>query len=220
MITYDLNKLSVSDVNRSLRDHNSTEEVIVVNPGAQHLLGVGLEGGPNITIRGNVGYYCGGLSYDARLLIEGSAGWYLADNFEGGLLIVEGNAGTGIVPGMVSGTVVVRGNIGSRAGQVMKGGTLLAFGNAGFMTGFTMMGGRIVICGNVGGMLGHYMFAGEIFVGGEVESLGRDCRESDMTQSDQAEIQSLLSSHGAPDNITFRKFICGGEELREKESVY
>jgi glutamate synthase domain-containing protein 3 len=224
MINLDADKLSVTEINRALRQAvKAGEETEVLNPRARHHLGVGILGELQMTIRGSAGYFCGCLNEDVKLLVEGSVGWFSADNMMSGEFIVERNAGSCAAPGMRGGTLAVRGNMGSRPGQVMKGGTIIVGKNCGFMAGFMMINGTIVVLGDAGDLVGHYMVGGAIYVGGQVESLGVDVKEADYTAGDDAYLGDLLGRYGFVKPPAFRKFVSAqrhhryGKKVREGE---
>lgn len=221
MITLDADKVSVTEINRALRQAVKTgDEVEILNPRARHHLGVGILGEVKATIRGSAGYFCGCLNEGIRLVVEGSVGWYAADNLMAGEIIIEKNAGSCVAPGMRGGTLVVKGNIGSRLGQVMKGGTIVVGGNAAFMTGFMMINGTIVVVGDAGDLVGHYMVGGTVYVGGKVESLGVDAKEVDYTAEDDAYLAELLGRYGIAKPARFRKFVSGQKYHHLGRRVY
>lgn len=210
MMILDADKLSVTEINRTLREAAKTgEEVEIINPRSRHHLGVGILDKLNLTIRGSAGYFCGCLNEGLKLRVEGSVGWFAADNLMFGEIIIERNAGSCAAPGMCGGTLVVKGNIGSRPGQVMKSGTIIVGGNSGFMTGFMMISGNIVVLGDAGDLVGHYMVGGTIYVAGKVESLGVDVVETACTAEDDGLLAGLLDSYGLAKPGSFRKFISG-----------
>lgn len=220
MIKLDADKLSVTEINRALREAaRSGEEATVLNPRARHHLGVGILGELQMTVRGSAGYFCGCLNEDVKLRVEGSVGWFSADNMMSGEFIVERNAGSCAAPGMRGGTLVVGGNMGSRPGQVMKGGAIIVGGNSGFMTGFMMIGGTIVVLGDVGDLVGHYMVGGAIYVGGKVESLGVDVKETAYTAEDDGLLGDLLGRYGLPKPLSFRKFVSAQRHHRYGKKV-
>lgn len=220
MITLDADKLTVTEINRSLREAvKEGREVEILNPRARHHLGVGILGELKLAIRGSAGYFCGCLNEGIRLRVEGSVGWFSADNLMAGEIWVEQNAGSCAAPGMCGGTLVVRGHMGSRPGQVMKGGTILVGGNSGFMTGFMMINGTIVVAGDAGDLVGHYMVGGTIYVGGRVESLGVDAREVEYTGEDDLYLAGLMAGYDLPKPPRFRKFISGQRHHRYGKKV-
>ncbi|SFG40854.1 GXGXG motif-containing protein [Desulfotomaculum arcticum] len=221
MINLDADKLSVTEINRALREAaQAGEEVEVLNPRARHHLGVGILRALQMTVRGSAGYFCGCLNENVKLRVEGSVGWFAADNMMSGEFIVERNAGSCAAPGMRGGNLVVKGNMGSRPGQVMKGGTIIVGQNSGFMTGFMMINGTIVVLGNAGDLVGHYMVGGTIYAGGQVESLGVDVQEAVYTAEDDCYLSELLHCYGLEKPPAFRKFVSAQKHHRYGKRVY
>jgi len=221
MITLDADNVSVTEINRAIREAvKAGKGVEILNPRARHNLGVGILGELNMTIRGSAGYFCGCLNEGIKLKVEGSVGWFAADNMMSGEFIVERNAGSGAAPGMRGGTLVVKGHMGSRSGQVMKDGTIIVGGNCGFMTGFMMINGTIVVIGDAGDLVGHYMIGGTIYVGGKVESLGVDAKEVAYTVEDDIYLRDLLASYDLPKPPAFRKFVSGQRHHQYGKRVY
>ena len=158
MVSLDLASLSVREANVQLRAAGAAgEDVQIVNPDARHHIGVGLTEPIIVTIEGSAGYFCAGLSDQARFEVTHNVGWGVGDNMYSGSVMVGGNAGA--IPGVAirGAEIVIRGNMGSRAGQVMKAGTLCCAGNANFMAGYMMYGGRIIILGDSGERVGEDM---------------------------------------------------------------
>ena len=189
MVSLDLAKLSVRDANTQLRKLGEEgENIEVLNPDARHHIGVGLTAPVDVMVKGSAGYFCAGLTDQARFTVTHNVGWGVGDNMYSGSVVVGGNAGA--IPGVAirGAEIVIKGNMGSRAGQVMKAGTLCCVGNANFMAGYMMYGGRIIILGDSGERLGEDMSSGEIFVAGKVQDLGSDAMLTDISQS---EVDSL-----------------------------
>ncbi|MBC9785998.1 tributyrin esterase [Heliobacterium chlorum] len=206
----DANQMSITNINRSLREAGKKgEPVLVSNTLARHHLAVGILAPVQVTFVGSVGYYSASLSDGPSIRVKGSAGWFAADNFMAGQIVVEKDVGNCAAPGMRGGSLIVRGNLGSRAGQVMKSGTILVGGNAGFMTGFMLFDGRIVIVGDTGELLGHYMIGGQIFVAGQIASLGTDAVEAEVTAEDSDFLSEILERYEFPHPGRFRKIISG-----------
>ena len=180
MVTLDLAKLTVREVNQGLREAGKAgDHVTVLNPDARHHIGVGLTSAITVRVEGSAGYFCAGLSDQAHFEVTHNVGWGVGDNMYSGSVQVGGNAGA--IPGVAirGAEIVIQGNMGSRAGQVMKAGTLCCAGDANFMAGYMMYGGRIIILGDSGERVGEDMSAGEIFIGGKVQELGSDAMLSD-----------------------------------------
>ena len=64
------------------------------------------------------------------------------------------------------------------------------------MSAFMAQSGRLVVCGDAGAYLGDSLYEAEIYVRGNVESLGADCVEKDMTESHLKALADLLQASG------------------------
>ena len=100
--------------------------------------------GPNISIKGRVGWACG-------------------ENMLAGTIVIEKNAGSQFGAAIRGGDLVCKGSVGARTGIDQKGGTIIVGGDTGSFTGFMMQRGRMVICGNAGKNLGDSMYDGTIY---------------------------------------------------------
>ncbi|HJN14075.1 MAG TPA: glutamate synthase, partial [Armatimonadota bacterium] len=213
MVEIDVRDKSVTEVNRLVRSlAEEGEPIVIENPDARHQLCVGILARAEVTIRGSVGYFCGGLSDGPAIEVLNNAGWGLGDNLLSGILIVHQHASALAGIAMRDGTIVVKGDLGSRAGQVMKGGLILCGGRANFMAGYMAMGGRIVICGDSGRAVGQDIVAGAIYVGGRIEELGTDAEIVDMTPEEDAEIRELLDRYEISAPANFQK-VASSEQL-------
>jgi len=215
MVTIDLGKTSVREGNEKIRQCGKNgEDVEVLNPDAQHHIGVGLIHPITVNVKGSAGYFCAGLSDAAHFEVESNVGWGVGDNMYSGSVVVGGNAGA--IPGVAirGAEIVIRGNMGSRAGQVMKAGTLCCEGNANFMAGYMMYGGRIIILGDSGEKVGEDMSAGEIFVAGKVENLGSDAELTDIDSAEIDDVMEFLERYKIPFKGSFQKVVNAGKKLR------
>ena len=215
MVSLDLAELSVRAANEQLRELGAAlEDVEILNPDARHHIGVGLTAPIRVTVHGSAGYFCAGLTDQARFEVSHNVGWGLGDNMYSGSVVVGGNAGA--IPGVAirGAEIVVKGNMGSRAGQVMKAGTLCCAGNANFMAGYMMYGGRIIILGESGERVGEDMSGGEIFVAGKIKDLGSDATLTDITQTEIDEIHEFLERYQLPHRGGFSKIVNAGKKLR------
>jgi len=215
VVTIDLAEIPVRDANELIRKHGSAgEDVTVVNPDARHHIGVGLTDPINVHVQGSAGYFCAGLTDQARFVVDNNVGWGLGDNMYSGSVVVHGNAGAIAGVGIRGAELVVHGNIGSRAGQVMKEGTLLCGGNANFMAGYMMYGGRIIIVGDSGERVGEDMTGGTIFVGGNIQTLGSDAEQVDIEEDERDSILEFLDRYGIRHSGAFGKIVNAGKKLR------
>ncbi len=215
MVQIDLGEIPVRRANELIRDYGEKgEDVEVLNPDARHHIGVGLIHPITVRVRGSAGYFCAGLTDQARFEVENNVGWGLGDNMYTGSVVVRGNAGAIAGVAIRGAEVVVHGNVGSRAGQVMKAGTLLCAGNANFMAGYMMYGGRIIILGNSGERVGEDMAAGDIYVGAKVQSLGSDAELTDISADEVDDIRAFLDRHEISFKGSFQKIANAGKRLR------
>jgi methylamine---glutamate N-methyltransferase subunit B len=209
---FDAGELSTRQINLELRRlvyDEGIDDVTILNPGAKHSIAVGILARCTITIEGSLGYFGCGLIDGPEINIKGRVGWSAAENMMSGVLVIDKNAGSLTAAALRGGDVVVRGDVGARSGIDQKGGTIIVGGNAGTMTGFMLQRGRQIICGNVGGGLGDSMYDGAIYVGGKVTSLGVDCVEAELTADDDEFLGRKLGIYGIASPGAFRKFVCG-----------
>ncbi len=215
MVTLDLAELPVRQANEQLREYGEKgEDVEILNPDSKHHIGVGLTSPINVHVRGSAGYFCAGLSDGANFTIDNNVGWGAGDNIYQGSVVVGGNAGAIAGVAIRGGDVVIKGNMGSRSGQVMKAGTLCCAGNANFMAGYMMYGGKIIILGNSGERVGEDMSAGDIYVGGDLQDLGSDAIQTDISQEEIDEILEFLDRYELKFTGTLKKIINAGKKLR------
>ena len=215
MVSIDLAELSVRDANAQLRTLGEAGEAVeILNPDARHHIGVGLTAPINVHVQGSAGYFCAGLTDQARFHVSHNVGWGVGDNMYSGSVVVGGNAGA--IPGVAirGAEIVIKGNMGSRAGQVMKAGTLCCAGNANFMAGYMMYGGRIIILGDSGERVGEDMSSGEIFVAGNVQDLGSDAMLTDIDSKELQSVYEFLDRYGIKAPKGFSKIVNAGEKLR------
>ena len=215
MVSIDLAELSVREANAQLRTLGEAgEEVEILNPDARHHIGVGLTAPINVNVQGSAGYFCAGLTDQARFQVSHNVGWGVGDNMYSGSVVVGGNAGA--IPGVAirGAEIVIKGNMGSRAGQVMKAGTLCCAGNANFMAGYMMYGGRIIILGDSGERVGEDMSSGEIFVAGSVQDLGSDAMLTDVDSNELQSVYEFLDRYGIKAPKGFSKIVNAGKKLR------
>ena len=68
------------------------------NPGSRHNLAVGILEPARIVFRGDVGYFCGGLSDGLDIEVDGDAGWSLGADMMSGKIVVHGSSGSSTAP--------------------------------------------------------------------------------------------------------------------------
>jgi len=209
---FDAKSLTTRQINLELRwllYELGVTDVTVENPGAKHSLGVGILTRCRIAFDGSLGYFGCGLIDGPEIHIKGRVGWSACENMMSGVVVIDSNAGSLTAAAIRGGDVLVRGRVGARTGIDQKGGTVIVLGDAGSMTGFMMQRGRQILCGNVGHGLGDSMYDGTIYVGGTVASLGIDCILGDWTDADTELIERKFRIYGLGAPPEFQKFVCG-----------
>ena len=196
--------------------------VALLHPDSRHNLAVGLTTPLRLHIEGHVGYYCAGLCEDVDVLVAGDAGWGLAENLMSGRVQITGSAGSAAGATMRGGTIIVGGNAGARCGVAMKGGTLVVGGDVGYMTGFMMQKGILIVGGDTGEALGDSLYEGKIYVRGQIEALGSDAVQADLTENDIALLSDAFADAGMEAVPADFKKIVSGKKLynfntKEKE---
>jgi glutamate synthase domain-containing protein 3 len=209
---FDARDLSTRKINAELRRlvyREGVRDVTIRNPGARHSLGVGILQRCSITFDGSLGYFGLGLIDGPEVHVRGRVGWSACENMMSGVVVVDGNAGSLTAAAIRGGDVVVRGRVGARTGIDQKGGTVIVLGDAGSMTGFMMQRGRQIIVGDVGPGLGDSMYDGTLYVGGKVKSLGVDCVPGEWTAADTEFVERKFAIHELGPVPQLQKFVCG-----------
>jgi methylamine---glutamate N-methyltransferase subunit B len=209
---FDARDLTTRKINSELRRlvyEEGVRDVTILNPGARHSLGVGILQRCRITFDGSLGYFGLGLIDGPEVHVKGRVGWSACENMMSGVVIVDGNAGSLTAAAIRGGDVLVRGRVGARTGIDQKGGTVIVLGDAGSMTGFMMQRGRQIILGDVGPGLGASMYDGTIYVGGKVKALGVDCVPGEWTDADTEFIERKFSIYGLGSAPELQKYVCG-----------
>jgi methylamine---glutamate N-methyltransferase subunit B len=209
---FDAHDLTTRQINLELRwllYEQGVKDVTVLNPGAKHSLGVGILTRCRITFEGSLGYFGCGIIDGPEVHVKGRVGWSACENMMSGVVVIDSNAGSLTAAAIRGGDVVVKGRVGARTGIDQKGGTVIVLGDAGSMTGFMMQRGRQIFCGNVGPGLGDSMYDGTIYVAGKVASLGIDCIPGEWTDADTELIERKFRIHGLGAPPEFQKFVCG-----------
>jgi methylamine---glutamate N-methyltransferase subunit B len=210
--SFDAKDLTTRQINLELRwllYEQGVKDVTVLNPGAKHSLGVGILTRCKITFDGSLGYFGCGLVDGPEIHVKGRVGWSACENMMSGVVVIDSNAGSLTGAAIRGGDLVVKGRVGARSGIDQKGGTILVLGDAGSMTGFMMQRGRQIFCGDVGPGLGDSMYDGTIYVAGKVASLGIDCVPGEWTDADTELIERKFRIYGLGAPPEFQKFVCG-----------
>ena len=210
--TFDAADLTTRQINLELRRliyEEGIRDVTVQNPGAKHSIGVGILQRCRITYEGSLGYFGLGLIDGPEIVVKGRVGWSVCENMMSGVVEIKKNAGSLTGAAIRGGDLLVHGSVGARTGIDQKGGTIIVGGDAGSMTAFMMQRGRQIILGDVGPGLGDSMYDGEIYVGGTVKSLGIDCVEGEWTDADTELIERKFRIYGLGSPPKLQKFVCG-----------
>lgn len=214
---FDAENLSPQQINLKLRElmAQGCGSIVMRNPGAKHGIAVGILNRLNLEVQGSLGYFGCGLIDGPNILIRGRVGWSCAENMMAGTVVIEKNAGSTFGAAIRGGDLVCKGDVGARVGIDMKGGTIIVGGRAGAFCGFMMQRGRMVILGDAGINLGDSMYDGTIYVGGKIASLGVDAVESEMTDLDAQWLERKLGMYGlaAPRGVRNLTKIVAGKQL-------
>src|ERR1700722_4518107 len=130
---FDAGPMSTSEINLKLRELMSQGygSIVMKNPGAKHSLAVGILNRLNLTIEGSLGYFGCGLIDGPNIHIKGRVGWSCAENMLAGTVLIDKNAGSTFGAALRGGDLVCKGDVGARVGIDMKGGTILIGGGRG-----------------------------------------------------------------------------------------
>jgi len=219
----DAEPLEGPDVNRRIRElmMDGVGHITIRNPGAKHSIAVGILNRLELEIEGSLGYFGLGLNDGPNVRIRGRVGWSCAENMMAGTVVIEKNAGSTFGAALRGGDLVCRGDVGSRTGIDMKGGTIIVGGRSGILSGFMMQRGRMLILGDAGTNLGDSMYDGTIFVGGEIASLGVDAVREDLTDLDVRWLSKKLALYDleAPNGVENLKKVVAGRQLWNYDSL-
>lgn len=214
---FDADKLSTSEINLKIRDlmKQGYGTIVMRNPGAKHAIAVGILNKLNLQIEGSLGYFGCGLIDGPNIHIKGRVGWSCAENMLAGTVVIEKNAGSTFGAAIRGGDLVCKGDVGARMGIDQKGGTIIVGGRCGAFCGFMMQRGRMVILGDAGKNLGDSMYDGTIYVGGKIEGLGVDAVPGEMTDLDCQWLERKLKLYGmkAPNGVKNMTKIVAGKQL-------
>ena len=214
---FDAADMSASEANLRLRELMSKGfgSIVMKNPGAKHGLAVGILTRLDLTIEGSLGYFGCGLIDGPNIRVKGRVGWSCAENMMAGTVVIDKNAGSTFGAAMRGGDLVCKGDVGARVGIDMKGGTILIGGRAGAFCGFMMQRGRMVILGDAGKNLGDSMYDGTIYVGGKIAGLGVDAVAAEMTDLEAQWLERKLKMYGlaAPRGVKNIQKIAAGRQL-------
>ena len=194
-VRLDLSTTSVRELNDYLHHRlvaDGARVVEILNPNGMHNIAVGLDCPVEVHVRGNAGYFVGGMNKQARIQVYGNVGWSVAENIMSGSVRIKGNASECTAASGHGGLVVIEGDSSSRCGISMKGCDIVVGGSVGHMSGFMAQAGKLLVCGDAGAHLGDSLYEAVIYVRGKIHSLGADAREEPMTAADYAQVGQLL----------------------------
>ncbi len=215
--------LDAPAVNRKIRElmRAGHGTIVVDNPMAKHSLGVGILNRLRLVFEGSLGYFGCGLIDGPNVHVKGRVGWSCAENMLAGTVVIEKNAGSSFGAALRGGDLVCKGDVGGRTGIDMKGGTILVGGRTGAFSGFMMQRGRLVVLGDAGKNLGDSMYDGIIYVGGKIASLGVDAVPGEMTGQDVEWLGRKLAHYGleAPNGVKNMQKIVAGRRLWNYDSL-
>jgi|TARA_B100001996_G_C18667563_1_gene595420 glutamate synthase domain-containing protein 3 len=215
--TIDALDMTPREINREIRAlmEKGVGDITVDNPMSRHGVGVGILNRLNLTFSDSLGYFGCGLIDGPNVHIKGRVGWSCAENMMAGTVVIDGNAGSTFGAAIRGGDLVCRGSVGARTGIDQKGGTIIVGGKTGAFSGFMMQRGRMIICGDAGMNLGDSMYDGTIYVGGEVEELGVDCVPGEMSELDVRYLSSKLDMYGikTPNGVEKMNKYVSGKQL-------
>ena len=212
--TIDALDMTPREINREIRAlmEKGIGDITVDNPMSRHGVGVGILNRLNLTFTDSLGYFGCGLIDGPNVHIKGRVGWSCAENMMAGTVVIDGNAGSTFGAAIRGGDLVCKGSVGARTGIDQKGGTIIVGGKTGAFSGFMMQRGRMIILGDAGMNLGDSMYDGTIYVGGEVEDLGVDCVPGEMTDLDIRYLTEKLGNYDmmAPNGVEkMQKYVSG-----------
>jgi len=205
-VTLSCRDLSTREINAALAELEAGSTVVISEPRGTHNLAVGLDRKLDITIDGNAGYFIGGLCDGPNIDVRGFVGWSVAENLMSGVVRVRGHASECAAASSHGGTVIIEGDASSRAAISLKGGTLAVAGDVGHMCGFMAQAGTILIGGDAADALGDSLYEAVIYVAGDIKSLGSDSRVEELSAADVDAVRGLCDvagfDHIDPENVT------------------
>lgn len=192
----DLQADGLRTINQTLQFETENTDWTINSPMGQHAIACGLTTPINVTIEGHTGFYTAGMNQQANVVINGHTGVGCAENMMSGSVRVKGNASQAAGATAHGGLLVIEGDASSRCGISMKGVDIVVGGSVGHMSAFMGQLGNLVVCGDAGEALGDSIYEAKLFVAGQVESLGADCIEKEMTPENLAILTDLLERAG------------------------
>jgi len=117
MAELDLADIGIRGVNSTLHglpEGTNETEWLITNPRGHHSIACGLDAPLNVTIKGHVGFYCGGMNQLANITVQGHASVGVAENMMSGYVHVTGNASESAGATAHGGLLVIEGDASSR----------------------------------------------------------------------------------------------------------
>lgn len=195
-LTFDLDEVSVTQVNRRLHALTDRTAVEILKPVGRHNIACGLTAHLDVNIRGHAGYFTAGMNQAAMVTVHGNVGWSVAENMMSGTVHVTGFASECAGSSAQGGLLVIDGDASSRCGISLKGGDIVVGGNVGHMSAFMAQAGRLVVCGDAGDGLGDSLYEAVIYVNGRIQGLGADARVEPLQEEDHQVLSDLLKRAG------------------------
>jgi methylamine---glutamate N-methyltransferase subunit B len=193
----DIRKIGVEEVNRRLRElETSSEEIVVTNASRDDLVLPGLRHAVKIRIEGSLGDYCIVANERAEVQVSGSVGVAAGEGVRGGSIVIRENAGESLGAFGYGGLITVYGSTGSRCAVALQGADIVVRGNVGSHAAMNMRSGTLVIGGSAGKDLGIGMTGGTIFMRGEADSVGDHLEMVRMKEPDRFRISLLMLKAG------------------------
>ena len=208
MSKVDLAVTPLRELNAALHKLNGqTNDTLweVRNPLGKHAIAAGVDAPVTVEIDGHVGYYCGGMNKQARIVIGGNAGVGVGENMMSGEIHIKGDASQAAGATGRGGFLVIDGNASARCGISMKGIDIVVKGSIGPMSAFMAQAGNLVVLGDAGEALGDSIYEARLFVRGAVKSLGADCIEKTPTPDERDMLAAILKRAGC-DGVSLESF--------------
>lgn len=206
---FDLASAQLRELNSALHKLSAdTNETYwkVANPAGRHAVAAGLDVPVTVEIDGPVGYYCGGMNKQARIIVNGNAGVGVAENMMSGLVHVKGDASQAAGATAHGGLLIIDGNASARCGISMKGIDIVVKGSVGHMSAFMAQAGTLTVLGDAGDALGDSLYEAKLFVRGSVAGLGADCIEKEMREEHKALLAAKLEAAGILGEVDIGEF--------------
>ena len=125
--TIDALDMTPREINREIRElmEKGIGDITVDNPMSRHGVGVGILNRLNLTFSDSLGYFGCGLIDGPNVHIKGRVGWSCAENMMAGTVVIDKNAGSTFGAAIRGGDLVCKGSVGARTGIDQKGGTII-----------------------------------------------------------------------------------------------